>query len=122
MPILDVTLVVEPDEELASDLAQMLADAAGHALRSLPGQTWLRLHVFGRDQYAENQSPLQPKELPVFVTVLKRHAASPEELASEIAALTDAIARVISRPVASVHIEFAPPAIGRLAFGGQLVE
>lgn len=121
MPIVDVTLVVAPDATPAADLAQRLADAVGVALGSSDGETWLRMHVLARDRYAENQSTLAPDELPVFVTVLKRHLPRATALEREIAALVGAIAQVTGRATGRVHVEYAPAASGRLAFGGRLV-
>ena len=121
MPIVDVTLVVEPHVALAPNLAQALADAVGRALKSPPAQTWVRIHVLASDRYAENQSTPQLNELPVFVTVLQRQLSQAVELEREISALTEAIAQSTARPPASVHIEFAPAAVGRLSFGGKLV-
>jgi hypothetical protein len=121
MPIVDVTLVVPPDARLASDLAQRLADAAGVALGSTGGETWLRLHTLAGHHYAENQSMLAPDELPVFVTVLKRQLPRDTALEHEIAALVTAIAQVTGREASRVHVEYAPAAIGRLALGGRIV-
>ncbi|MEO5764832.1 MAG: hypothetical protein ABIR52_05940 [Casimicrobiaceae bacterium] len=121
MPIVDVTLVVELDVELAPDLARLLADGIGRALKSPPGQTWVRLHVLAPDRYAENQSTPQANDLPVFANVLQRQLAQASELEREISALTEAIAQSTARPPACVHVEFAPAAAGRLSFGGKLV-
>ena len=121
MPIVDVTLVVEPNVDLAPDLAQLLADGIGRALKSPPGQTWVRLHVLAPDRYAENQSTPQADDLPVFATVLQRQLSQASELEREISALTEAIAQTTARPPARVHVEFAPAAAGRLSFGGKLV-
>jgi hypothetical protein len=60
--------------------------------------------------------------LPVFVTVLKHHLPLGAELHTEITALTEAVAQVIRRPVACVHIEYASAAAGRVSFGGKLAE
>lgn len=121
MPIVDVTLVVEPGAASNADLAQSLADGIGHALHSTPGQTWVRLHLLARDRYAENRSQPQADELPVFASVLRRQLPQADELEREIAALTEAIARATARPPACVHVEYVPAAAGRLAFGGKLV-
>ena len=121
MPILDVVMVVAPEGRVAAGLAQSLADAAGRALGSPAGQTWVRLHLLAAEHYAENESSLASTELPVFVTVLKRALAGQAELVNEIHALTDAIAGVMERAQSCVHVEYAPPAAGRLSFGGKLV-
>ena len=122
MPIVDVELVADSSSVVAPGLAQSLADAVGRTLQSPPGQTWVRLRVLERDQYAENESCLETTELPVFVTVLKRALPEGAELAGEIMALAGAIAQVTGRAMSCVHIEYAPAAAGRLGFGGRLVE
>ena len=122
MPIVDVELVAEPNDTVRGGLAQSLADEVGRTLNSPPGQTWVRLRLLARENYAENESSPESAELPVFVTVLKRALPERAALAAEIAALTDSVARVTGRNPASVHIEYAPAAAGRLSFGGRLVE
>jgi phenylpyruvate tautomerase PptA (4-oxalocrotonate tautomerase family) len=120
MPIVDVEVVVAPNGPVAADLAQSLADAAGRALGSPAGQTWVRLHLLARERYAENESSLAATELPVFVTVLKRALPGEAAMTDEIATLTGAVAEVLGRARSCVHVEYAPPAAGRLSFGGKL--
>jgi len=122
MPIVTVELVVDTDHALKPGLAQSLANAIGHALDSPPGRTWVRLHSLERGDYAENERRVDAGEFPVFVTVLKRQVPLGAELQAEVASLTQAIAQVIGRPVASVHVEYAAAAANRLAFGGKLVQ
>jgi len=121
VPIINVEFVVAPDGTVAAGLAQSLADAAGRALGSPAGQTWVRLHLLAQEHYAENESSLASTELPVFVTVLKRALPGPAEMTDEVAALTSAIAGVLGRATSCVHVEYAPAASGRLSFGGKLV-
>ncbi len=121
MPVVTVEIVADADHALEHDLAQALADAVGRTLNSLPGQTWVRLRALGRDCYAENESPVDSAEMPVFVTVLERQPPSGAEQQAEITALTRAIAHVTGRPAARVHVEYAPAAAGRVSFGGKLV-
>lgn len=121
MPIVDIELVAGPDVSVAAGLAQALADVVGRALQSPPGQTWVRLRVLARDRYAENESTLETSAGPVFVTVLRRTLPAKAEMAAEVAALTPAIATAVHRPASCVHIEYAPAAGGRVAFGGTLV-
>lgn len=120
MPIVTVEVVVDAGCELGPTLAQSLADAVGRALNSPPGQTWVRVRPFGRNQYAENASLVDAAGLPVFVTVLKHQLPIIAELEAEAAALTAVIAKVVGRPQSCVHIEYAPPAAGRVSFGGNL--
>ena len=122
MPIVTVEVVGGAGDAMAHDLAQPLADAIGRALESPPGQTWIRVRSIARDQYAENEVPLDAARLPVFVTILKMQTPERAKLEGEITALTHAVAQVIGRPAACVHVEYAPVAAGRLAFGGVLVQ
>jgi phenylpyruvate tautomerase PptA (4-oxalocrotonate tautomerase family) len=122
MPIVTVELVADADRALEQNLAQSLADAVGRVLKSPPGQTWVRLRSLGRNEYAENGSQVEADELPVFVTLLKQQSPAGVELQAEVSALTHAIAQVIGRAATCVHIEYAPAAVGRLSFGGKLVQ
>jgi len=122
MPIVSVEVVVGANDAMAQDFVQSLADAIGRALKSPAGQTWVRVRSLARDQYAENEALLDAAQLPVFVTILKRHPPQGAELKGEVTALTHAVAQVIGRPTACVHIEYAPAAAGRLSFGGVLVQ
>jgi phenylpyruvate tautomerase PptA (4-oxalocrotonate tautomerase family) len=122
MPIVTVEVVAGTDDAMADDIAQLLADAIGRALESPPGQTWVRVRSVARDQYAENDAPLDAAQLPVFVTILKKQTSERAKLEAEVLALTLAIAKVVGRPAACVHLEYAPAATGRLAFGGVLVQ
>ena len=121
MPIVTVEVVADANA-MAPDVAQALADAVGRALKSPPGQTWVRVGSLARDRYAENEAALDVAQLPVFVTILKKQIPPRAELDGEVTALTEAVARVIGRPAACVHVEYAPAAAGRLAFGGILVQ
>jgi len=122
MPIVDVTIVVGRDEKVTSGLTQALADGIGRVLNSAPGQTWVRLHPITQDRYAENNSPLSSTDLPVFVTMLTRQTLDQSQLVATIAKLTQAISEATGRPSDRVHIEYAPSAIGRVAFGGKLMQ
>ena len=122
MPIVTVEIVADSDRAIEHNLAQLLADAVGRALDSPPGQTWVRLRSIDRNQYAENESPVDAGEMPVFVTVLKRNLLLGAELEAEVTALTRSIARIVGRPASCVHIEYAPAVHGRVSFGGSLVQ
>jgi phenylpyruvate tautomerase PptA (4-oxalocrotonate tautomerase family) len=122
MPIVTVEVVADPDRVLEHSLPQSLADAVGRVLKSPPGQTWIRLRSLRRDEYAENEAIVDSAELPVFVSVLERQPLAGATLQAEVTALTLAIAHVIGRPVTCVHVEYAPAAVGRAAFGGKLVQ
>jgi phenylpyruvate tautomerase PptA (4-oxalocrotonate tautomerase family) len=122
MPIVTVEVVAGANDAMIKNLAQSLADAIGGALKSPPGQTWVRVRFLAHDQYAENEAPVDSAQLPVFVTILKKQTPERAELEGEVTALSRAVAQAIGRPAACVHIEYAPAAAGRLAFGGVLVQ
>ena len=59
---------------------------------------------------------------PVFVALLKARLEPQKALLKEARAMARAIAKACARPVENVHIFYAPPAMGRAAFGGELLE
>ena len=122
MPIVDVTIVVGRDEKVAAGLTQTLADGVGCVLNSAHGQTWVRLHLLAPDCYAENNSSLGSIDLPVFVVLLTRQLPARSQLDDAITKLTQVISEATGRPSDKVHIEYASSAVGRVAFGGELVE
>lgn len=123
MPILDID-IVQPDGSAApaASLTQALADAAGRALGSPPGRTWVRLRTLAASQYAENEAALAPQDLPVFVSVLYARPPQGPALATEVQALTQALAACLDVASQRVHVQIAPAAAGRQAFGGTLVK
>ena len=96
MPVVTIEVVVDTDRAIETNLARSLADVVGRTLASPPGQTWVRLRSLARNHYANLQT--------------------------EVTALTRAIAQALDRPAACVHIEYSAAAIGRVSFGGELVE
>ena len=122
MPILDIE-IVQTDGAPPPDaaLTQALAAAAGRALATQPGRTWVRLRTLPAAQYAENEYALAPDELPVFASLLHAHPPEGTALADEVAALTQALAACIGRDARHVHVQYTPAAAGRQAFGGVLV-
>ena len=122
MPIVDIRIVLAAQQPPDMGRAQALASAIGRVLAAAPGRVWVRLHPHPASAYAENDAPLQPHELPVFVTLLHAHPPQGDALAQEVQALTAAIAQCLDRPEKRVHIEYAPAGAGRIAFGGRLVE
>lgn len=71
MPILEVEIVVGPEEELAPGLAGRLADAAAAVFAIPPGRTWVRLRALPCDRYAEDGGGPPAGVRPVFVSILK---------------------------------------------------
>ena len=121
MPIVDVRPVVSASCKLPDNAAQTLADSISRVLNAQTGRVWVRMTELPDGKYAENGARVPDNELPVFVQVL--HADWPEEVArgKEAAALAGAVAVSLGRQVEQVHIEYAPPGRGRVAFGGKLV-
>jgi hypothetical protein len=123
VPVIDVERVMPAGVPAAPDgLAQALADAAARVLCSAPGHTWVRLRVLDVQAYAENGVALAGDALPVFVTVLHAHLPVGEALQEQITALTRALAGVLGCADTCVHVQMAPAAAGRQAFGGTLVQ
>ena len=122
MPILDIELV-QPEGAAppAAALTQTLADAAGRVLGTAPGRTWVRLRTLPASQYAENDAAVAPADAPAFVTVLHARPPEAEARAMEVSALTQALAAALGRAPERVHVQYAPAAAGRQAFGGKLV-
>jgi phenylpyruvate tautomerase PptA (4-oxalocrotonate tautomerase family) len=122
MPIVDIEFVqADGLAPVGPSLTQTLADAAGRVLGTSPGRTWVRLRSLALTNYAENEAPVAADAAPVFVTVLHAHPPQGDALATEVAALTQAVATCLGRPPALVHVQYAPPGAGRQAFGGTLV-
>lgn len=118
MPIIDVQVVLRAGEALADDTALRLATTFGEALAAAPGHVWVRVRPLPEQCYAENQST-EPV-FPVFVEVTRATWPPEEALVREARALAAAAAACLDRPLGHVHVEFAPPARGRIAFGGEL--
>ena len=122
MPIIDVELVASEGSDLREPSAATIANALGKVLGSPPGRTWVRVRVLSSSAYAENESSISEDELPVFATVLHAHLPESEALATEVKAITVAIANCLRRNPERVHVQYGPAAAGRQAFGGKLVQ
>ena len=120
MPILEIQIVLKPNEELSEGLAAQAARIAAKVLGALPGHTWVKLFPIKAEYYAEDDSDSQPAVFPVFVSILKRRRGPAEELEDEARSLAFALAAVCDRPVENVHILYEEEAAGRVAFGGHL--
>lgn len=121
MPIIDIQIILAPGEKLRDDLAAALANQLGQVIQAEPGQLWLRLQTLPSANYAENGSPSSDTDLPVFVTVMHAQAPQGQALQAEAVALAQAVSGLLARKHTHVHIEYAPPGAGRVAFGGNLV-
>lgn len=102
-------------------LAQALADAAGRVLGGAPGHTWVRLRTLDAACYAENEAAVDAQALPIFASVLLAHPPQGEAQAALLRALTDALAAALGCEPSRVHVQIAPAAAGRQAFGGRVV-
>ena len=122
MPIVDVELVCESEAEFRAISAEALANALGVVLGSQSGNTWVRLRYLSSAYYAENLVAGSQAELPVFVTVLLAHPPVESAIVEQVAALTKAMANSVGRSSELVHVQYAPAAAGRQAFGGELVQ
>lgn len=121
MPIVDVRPVVTDAHELPAGAAQILADAIAQALGAKTGRVWVRLSELPRDKYAENGGAVADNDLPVFVSVLLADWPRDDDKVQQAGELAAAVAASLGRHVERVHIEYAPPGRGRVAFGGNLV-
>lgn len=119
MPIIDIELVEPAGRPPEPGLAQALADALGEAFEVAPGKIWTRIRSLSAANYAENRISAPN---PVFVTILASTPLAVEELRQRITQVTEIVARLTRRPADNVHVLFEPPAKGRIAFGGRLVE
>lgn len=121
MPIVDVELVCRQGAQALPVSAQQIADALGRVFASPPGTTWVRLHTLSSTAYAENEAFVDDDELPAFVTVLHARLPEGDALATEVLAVSRAVAACIGRTVERVHVQYAAQAAGRQAFGGRLI-
>ncbi len=118
MPILEVELISDAEPE--NYLAQKIADSVGAVLRADKGTVWVRLRVIPKNQCAENGVGDAPS--PVFVRVLKAELPGPVELATEANHLSLAIGKACGVDASLVHIFYEPSGLGRVAFGGKMLE
>lgn len=121
MPIVEVEIVGVTDAEAAA-CAQPIADALGVVFGSGRAATWVKMRGLPAACFAENDEAAPPGRDAVFVTVLKRTVPEPAVLAMEVARVCDVVSTACGRPRERVHVLYAPPAAGRLAFGGRVVE
>ena len=119
MPILDIEIVSDRQEKILGRITQALADELGAAFGAAAGKVWVKVRTLPREQYAENGGAAP---MPVFVTVTASAPPAGAELVERIGMIVAAVARITNRPRENIHVEFLPPARGRIAFGGRLVE
>jgi phenylpyruvate tautomerase PptA (4-oxalocrotonate tautomerase family) len=122
MPIVDIEVVCASELDFAVVSAPQLASALGDVFGTAPGRTWVRVHSLPSASYAENDSPVAAGELPVFVTVLHSHPPQGDARGKEAMEVTRCVASCLERPPERVHVQYAPAAAGRQAFGGRLIQ
>jgi phenylpyruvate tautomerase PptA (4-oxalocrotonate tautomerase family) len=120
MPIVDVQVVVETGKPEPEGSARALANCLAEVFQAMPGRVWVRVEHLAEDNYAENGDC--ERILPVFVNVLHADLPPREALAAQAVALARAVAVCLGRSSEHVHIAFAPPGRGRVAFGGTLLQ
>jgi phenylpyruvate tautomerase PptA (4-oxalocrotonate tautomerase family) len=122
MPIVDVEIVGEVSASVSAGLASRLADGIGEMLASRPQGTWVKVHHIPSSGYAENQGSMDPEVLPIFVSIVQRALPTGEALALQTTRVANAVAEACDRKSEHVHIVYQPSAVGRVAFGGVLVQ
>ena len=124
MPIIDVEVMTgaADPEAVGKEALQLLADELGSLFGSEPGGTWVRLHSIDRNAYAENGAAVGPDARPTFVNILRAESPERGALRQEMKEVAEIVARTLDRPRENVHVLYAPDAIGRIGFGGVLVE
>lgn len=120
MPIVQVQVVGESNAGTQEGVAATLASAVGRVLQAAPGRVWVRVEFLPSVHYAENESKTQ--RLPVFVNITYFDLPAAKALSVQALALATEVGACLGREADQVHIEFAPPGRGRVAFGGILNE
>ena len=81
----------------------------------------MKLSYLSAQNYAENTGA-DPTVTPVFISVILSEVSEVQVLRARVSGLTSAIAALLPANPENVHILVEPPAKGRIAFGGKLVE
>jgi len=120
MPIVEIEIILKPDEIIHSEIVEELANQLGEIFGSPKGTTWVKVRGLANDHYAEN-GEIPNRVFPVFVSILKSKLPSKEEMRNEVERITGAVAQICGRPSGNVHIFYLPEGRERVAFGGKLV-
>ena len=120
MPIIDIEIVLRPEETISGEMASDLADQLGEIFGSPKNGTWVKVRGIAEIFYEENGGKEEGLS-PVFVSVLKSRIPGSEEMQREVEAIIQAVAQICKRPVSSVHVIYQPEGKGRIAFGGSIV-
>jgi phenylpyruvate tautomerase PptA (4-oxalocrotonate tautomerase family) len=120
MPIVDVEIVLRPDEVVRKEIATELANEIGEIFQSSPAGTWVKVRELSAECYAENGGT--PNGVyPIFVSITKSKLPEVDELEREAAKITGAVAQICGRSSENVHLIYQPEGRGRVAFGGKMV-
>lgn len=120
MPIVDVQVVTAKGTLVPDGTAQRLADTLASVFASPPGRVWVRLALLPEGSYAENGEATSV--LPVFLRILHADLPPADVMSTQSRAIAHAVAACLNRPSEWVHVEYAPPGRGRVAFGGELLQ
>jgi hypothetical protein len=120
MPIVDLEIILKPEESIPSELASELADELGRIFGSPRNGTWLKVRGTPEVFYAESGGK-EEGVYPVFVSVLKAQLPDVAEMPAEVDAIIAAVAQICKRPHSLVHVIYQPQGKGRVAFGGKIV-
>lgn len=120
MPLVEVEIVLKPNEVIQDEIASKVADQLGQIFNSPKGGTWVKLHTLSESNYAENGGR-DDGVYPIFVSVLKAKLPPQDEIQAEVEKITSAVAQTCNRPPTLVHVIYAPQGSGRVAFGGKIV-
>ena len=71
MPIVDIEIVLKPDEAIADEMVSELADQLGKIFNSPKNGPWVKVHEIAGHHYAENEGKEQGV-YPIFVSLLDR--------------------------------------------------
>lgn len=106
-------------DHMSEGNTQRLVDEIGEILGSDPGHTWLCVIPVAGSHYAENLRPSAAvNHRPVFVTI-EREGRS-RNMRAEARGIAAAVAAILGRKAENVHVKYAEPLAGRMAYGGDL--
>ena len=120
MPIVEIEIVLKPNEIIQGITVEELANQLGEIFNSPKGTTWIKVRGLERDRYSENGGT-PDGVFPVFVSVLKSMLPGKDEMQKEVEMITGAVAQICGRPSGNVHVIYFPEGKGCVAFGGKIV-
>ncbi|HEU0297001.1 MAG TPA: hypothetical protein VFR47_29955 [Anaerolineales bacterium] len=120
MPIIDIEIVLKPEETIPGEMAADLADQLGRIFGSPKNGTWVKVRGISEVYYEENGGK-EEGVYPVFVSILKARLPEIDDMQAEVDAITAAVAQICKRPFSLVHVIYQPEGKGRAVFGGKIV-